>query len=94
MSENDKRMMTSPSNYLECQLGHINIQQHVIEEAVPNLTCIHCKEKIFLATPFLMNREEVHYIVESIKNEYLNKDTYYFASRLISRMQEFLESGK
>lgn len=39
---------------------------------------------------FIMNREEVEYIVHNIQNEFLCRDTYYLAVRLIRRMREFL----
>jgi hypothetical protein len=44
---------------------------------------------------FGLTVEEVAYIVKNIQHEYLNKDTYYFASDLFGRMEKFLvEQGR
>lgn len=40
---------------------------------------------------FVLNEEETKYLVDNIQHEYLNKDTYYFASDLFGRMQRFLD---
>lgn len=40
---------------------------------------------------FKMTIEEVRYFVESIKYEYLSKDTYQESKALIERMEKFLE---
>lgn len=39
---------------------------------------------------FSINLEEARYLVQSIQHEYLNKETYYFASALFNRMEKFV----
>jgi len=39
---------------------------------------------------FPLTLEEVRYLVANIQHEYLNKDTYYFASALFGRMERFV----
>lgn len=40
---------------------------------------------------FRMTRKEVIYFLNSIKHEYLNKDTYYDTMNLIQRMRAYLK---
>jgi hypothetical protein len=39
---------------------------------------------------FNLSVEEAKYLVKNIQNEYLNKETYYFARDLFNRMEKFL----
>lgn len=43
---------------------------------------------------FPLTVEEVDYLVKNIQHEYLNKDTYYFASELFGRMETFLKNNR
>jgi hypothetical protein len=38
----------------------------------------------------IISYEEAKYLVESIQHEYLNKETYYFASSLFERLAQFV----
>ncbi len=91
---NESSKFQTKISHSDCKNGHVDIQQKVINDIVPKLVCIHCQGSIFTESPFVLSTEEVRYLHDSIQHEYLNKDTYYFASRLFSRMQEFLEEKK
>jgi hypothetical protein len=60
-------------------------------------TCNECNDAAFQALSrqmdkqFHMTLEEVAYLVANIQHEYLNKETYYFASDLFGRMERFLK---
>lgn len=53
--------------------------------------CLNCGLEEPVCRGFHLTKEEVKYLVDNIQNEYLNKETYHFASELFNRMEKFLK---